>query len=266
MLIGSGLPAWDWTEEMRDYFAREEAAFEAGDLDGATEVNLEFWVAPEHHDEVRPQQRLALELQSAHEEPEVHWPEMAPLSSLERCRCWSSSARRTRPTSSRSRSHLAEEIPGAELVTCPGAGHLVGVDQPDELNALLLEFLPRLDSGAPRAPHPTGAARPSIAQSPNGAVGEARRGRRPPPGSTQRNVPLRPKWPNVRAELRAPVQCGDLPSRSSKPSPQSFGFWRPKPGSTPSSPGNCTVVASASVSAGDPAGRLQLARERRECA
>ena len=37
--------------------------------------------------------------------------------------------------------HLAEEIPDADLAIVPGAGHLVGVDQPEELNALLLEFL-----------------------------------------------------------------------------------------------------------------------------
>ena len=37
--------------------------------------------------------------------------------------------------------HLAEEIPGAELAIVPEAGHLVGIDQPDELNRLLLEFL-----------------------------------------------------------------------------------------------------------------------------
>ncbi len=75
VLVGAGLPAWDWTEEMRDYFTAEEAAIEAGDLDAATEINLEFWVAPAHRDEVRPQQRRALELQTAHEEPEVRWPE-----------------------------------------------------------------------------------------------------------------------------------------------------------------------------------------------
>ena len=46
------------------------------------EVNLDFWVKPEHHDEVRPQQRRAIELQSAHEEPEVTWPELAPLETL----------------------------------------------------------------------------------------------------------------------------------------------------------------------------------------
>jgi len=83
VLVGSGLPAWDWTEEMRTHFAAEEEVFEAGDLDGAAELNMEFWVKPEHRDEVRPQQRRALELQSAHEEPELLWPELPPLSSLE---------------------------------------------------------------------------------------------------------------------------------------------------------------------------------------
>jgi len=140
VLVGSGLPAWDWTDELRDYFAAEEAAIEAGDLAAATEVNLEFWVAPEHRDEVRPQQRRSLELQTAHPEPEVLWPELAPLATL------------TMPTlvvvgdqdkgdfQAISR-HLADEIPGAQLAVVEGAGHLVGLDRPAELNALLLEFL-----------------------------------------------------------------------------------------------------------------------------
>jgi 3-oxoadipate enol-lactonase len=139
-LVGSGLPAWDWTEEMTSYFAASNAAVETGDLDAATEVDLEFWVAPEHRDEVRPQQRLALELQTAHDEPEVIWPPLAPLSSL------------TIPTLvvvgeadkadfRAIAQHLAEEIPDADLAVVAGAGHLVGLDQPEELNALLLEFL-----------------------------------------------------------------------------------------------------------------------------
>jgi pimeloyl-ACP methyl ester carboxylesterase len=139
-LVGSGLPAWDWTDELRDHFGREEAAFDTGDLDAATEVNMEFWVAPEHRDEVRPQQRRALELQTAHEEPDVIWPELAPIASL------------TMPVLvvvgdqdkgdfKAIAHHLADEIDGAELVVVPGAGHLVGVDRPDELNALLLDFL-----------------------------------------------------------------------------------------------------------------------------
>jgi 3-oxoadipate enol-lactonase len=140
VLVGAGLPAWDWTEEMRGYFAAEEAAIASGDLDAATDVNLAFWVAHEHWDEVRPQQRRALELQTAHEEPEAIWPEFPSLSSLQA------------PTlvivgdndKSDFRAiaqHLAEEIPDADLAVVAGAGHLVGLDQPEELNALLLEFL-----------------------------------------------------------------------------------------------------------------------------
>jgi 3-oxoadipate enol-lactonase len=140
VLVAAGLPDWQWTEEMRGYWKREEDAVEAGDLDAATEVNMDFWVAPEHRDEVRPQQRRALELQTAHPEPELIWPELSPLAEL------------TVPTLvvvgdddkadfQAVARHLAEQIPKAELVVVEGAGHLVGVDRPDELNRLLLEFL-----------------------------------------------------------------------------------------------------------------------------
>ena len=140
VLVGSGVPAWDWTEELRDHFAREEAAIESGDLDVATEVNMEFWVAPEHRDEVRPQQRLALELQTAHEEPELIWPEPAPLSSLG-MPVLVVVGDQDKPDFITIARHLAEEIDGAELAIVPGAGHLVGLDRPEELNGLLLDFL-----------------------------------------------------------------------------------------------------------------------------
>jgi 3-oxoadipate enol-lactonase len=140
VLVDAALPAWDWTEEMRGYFDAEGQAVESGDLDAATELSMEFWVKPEHRDEVRPQQRHALELQTAHEEPELIWPEMGALSKL------------TMPTLvivgaddhgdfHAIAEHLASGIPNADLAIVPGAGHLVGIDQPEELNALLLEFL-----------------------------------------------------------------------------------------------------------------------------
>jgi pimeloyl-ACP methyl ester carboxylesterase len=139
-LVGAGLPAWDWTDEMKGYFAAEKAAVEAGDLDAATEVNLEFWVAPAHRDEVRPQQRRALELQTAHEEPEVRWPEPAPLSSLE-VPTLVVIGEDDKADFRAIAQHLAEEITNADLAVVAGAGHLVGLDQPEELNALLQDFL-----------------------------------------------------------------------------------------------------------------------------
>lgn len=140
VLVGAGVGEWDWTEEMRTYFATEEAAIEAGDLDAATEINLGFWVAPAFRDEVRPQQRRALELQTAHDEPEVQWPELPTLSSLE-LPTLVVIGENDKADFKAIAQHLAEEIPDAELVVVPGAGHLVGIEQPEELNALLLEFL-----------------------------------------------------------------------------------------------------------------------------
>lgn len=37
---------------------------------------------------------------------------------------------------------MADAVPGARLVTIPGAGHLTAVEAPEEFNAALLDFLP----------------------------------------------------------------------------------------------------------------------------
>ena len=140
VLVGSGLPEWDWSAELRDHFAREEEAFTRGDLDAAAEANLEFWVAPEHRVELRPQQRRSLALQSAHDEPEVLWPELPPLESLD-VPTLVVVGDRDKEDFRRIAEHIAAAVPGARLELVAGAGHLVGVDRPDELNALLLEFL-----------------------------------------------------------------------------------------------------------------------------
>jgi 3-oxoadipate enol-lactonase len=140
VVIAPGLPTWDWSEELRNYWADEERAWEAGDYDLATQVNLDFWVLPEHHDEVRPQQRRAIELQSAHEEPDVQWPEMAPLESLA-IPTLVIVGENDKADFRAIAHHLAEHIPNAEYAVVPNAGHLVGIDQPDALNRLLLDFL-----------------------------------------------------------------------------------------------------------------------------
>jgi pimeloyl-ACP methyl ester carboxylesterase len=141
VLVDAGLGAWDWTEEMRGYFAAENAAVEAGDLEGAIRTNLDFWVDPAFHDEVRPQQRRLLELQTAHEEPELRWPtEKLQLSELD-VPTLVVVGERDKADFHAIAKHLAEQIPGAQLEVVPNAGHLVGVERPDALNELLLEFL-----------------------------------------------------------------------------------------------------------------------------
>jgi len=140
VLVAAGIPDWEWSQELRDYWARETEAFDRGDLDAATEVNMEFWVAPEHRDELRPQQRRAMELQSEHEEPEILWPELPPLETLS-VPTLVVVGDRDKEDFQRIAEHVAARVPGARLEVVAGAGHVVGVDRPDELNRLLLEFL-----------------------------------------------------------------------------------------------------------------------------
>ena len=70
----------------------------------------------------------------------------------------------------------------------------------------------------------------------------------------------------MRGEVSAPDQCGAFDPLISTPRPQSIGLKRPKSGSTPSSPGNWTLVISACVSGATSVGAQQLARERQHVA
>ena len=140
VLVGAGLPDWDWSAEIRDYWAAETELFERRDLDAVVELNLEFWIEPEHRDELRPQLQRSFELQSAHEEPEIVWPEPTQLETLA-VPTLVVVGDRDKGDFHRIAEHLAGTIPGARLEVIEGAGHVAGIDRPDELNRLLLEFL-----------------------------------------------------------------------------------------------------------------------------
>jgi 3-oxoadipate enol-lactonase len=140
VLVASALPDWQFTEEMTDYWALENAAIEAGDLDAATEENLAFWVAPEHWNEVRPQARRAAELQTAHDEPPLLWPERFDPAELT-MPVMIVAGTEDKADFKAIAQHLAEQISHAQLVIIEGAGHLVGIDRPDALNQVLLDFL-----------------------------------------------------------------------------------------------------------------------------
>ena len=147
VLVGSGLPDWEWSDEMRGYFAREEEAVARGDIEAAVEVNMAFWVAPDHRDELRPMQRRALELQTAHDEPKVVWPELPPLETLS-VPTLVIVGDRDKDDFQRIARRITDSVTGARLEVVAGAGHLVGVERPDELNRLLAGFLAE-DAGVP---------------------------------------------------------------------------------------------------------------------
>jgi len=140
VLVAAGLPGWEWPDELQAHWRREAELLEAGDLDGATQLDLDFWVAPEYHDFVGPQQRRAFELQTAHEEPPVDWPELPPLSGLA-MPTLVVVGDRDQPGFRAVGEKIVREAPHARLEIVAGAGHLVAVEQPDAFNRLLLEFL-----------------------------------------------------------------------------------------------------------------------------
>lgn len=140
VLIGAGFPGWQFTEEMRTYWAAEAEAIDAGDLETATEINLREWLPPALWDEVRPQQLRALQLQTAHPEPDLRWPERFDPSEL-RMPVLVVVGARDKPDFAVIARHIAESVPHAELVEVEDAGHIVGLEQPAILNSLLLEFL-----------------------------------------------------------------------------------------------------------------------------
>jgi pimeloyl-ACP methyl ester carboxylesterase len=140
VLVGSGFPGWSFGEEMQLNWEQAQAAFDAGDLDAAADLSVDFWVAPPHREFVRPQQLRALEHEAARPDAEAVWPDVPPLSSL-RMPTLVVIGEQDKADFHAIARHLVDEISGARLVEVAGAGHLVGVEQPERLNALLLEFL-----------------------------------------------------------------------------------------------------------------------------
>ncbi len=140
LLVSPGLPGHDWSPEVRAVWKAEEEAVERGDLDAATEVCVEFWAQPHVRDVVRPMQRRAFELQVGVPEPQERpGPALEPAA----IRCPTTIAVGENDVSDFHviGARLAGEIPGARLVTIPGAGHLPNLETPEAFDRLLLEFL-----------------------------------------------------------------------------------------------------------------------------
>lgn len=125
------------TDDMRAFGAEEDRLLEAGDIDGATDLNVRFWLGPEADDAARDllwmMQKHAFEVQEAagevdNEEWEVggitapvklftgaHEPAYFPACA----------------------EHLVEILPDAEHTVLPWAGHLPSLERPTEMTALI---------------------------------------------------------------------------------------------------------------------------------
>jgi 3-oxoadipate enol-lactonase len=144
------LPGWEWSERVRRGWQEEEEAFEAGDLDRATEVNVELWVDgpnrapdevdPEVRDLVRTMQRRAFELPEPDPPPE---PAPDPAVRLADVRVPTLVVVGDQDVGDfqAMTDATAAGIPGARKVVIEGAAHVVALEKPQEFNAALLAFL-----------------------------------------------------------------------------------------------------------------------------
>ena len=135
------------TESVRSFGAEEDRLLEAGDVDGAVDLNVATFLGPEADDAARQlltrMQRQAFEVQLAADRaeprPQPRRVELDPAAiavptlavsgahDLDHFRAVAS--------------HLADLIPGAEHVELDWAGHLPALERPDAVLALLLDVL-----------------------------------------------------------------------------------------------------------------------------
>jgi len=153
VLIAPGLPGWNWSAETRRGLAEEEAAYERGDLSEAAEASLRMWIvgpsrSPEAvESEIREAARAMIlrsyEMQQAWDEAVEETLDPPVNERLDEI---------DRPTlvivgdediadMQAIADHVAASIAGAQLVRVPRAAHLLSLERPEEVNAILLRFL-----------------------------------------------------------------------------------------------------------------------------
>ncbi|MGA5823192.1 alpha/beta fold hydrolase [Kitasatospora sp. NPDC094028] len=141
-LLGAGMPGHQPSETLRAFGAREDELIEAGDLEGAVELNVDTWLGPEADEATRE----AVRRMQRHNF-QVQWdasigpiPEEVDL------------ARITAPTLAVAGAHdlpdfrqIAAELPrllaDARHLELPWAGHLPNLERPAHTTELLTGFL-----------------------------------------------------------------------------------------------------------------------------
>ncbi|NBF00384.1 alpha/beta hydrolase [Nonomuraea sp. KC401] len=132
------------TPDLRTFWEEEERLLEQGDVQGAAELNGRTLLGPEASPGARERlvamQRHAFEVHlAADPEPEQVEGEVSPPAIDVPALVVSGG--RDLPYFVASARHLAAELPRARLVELEWAGHLPALERPEEINALLLDYL-----------------------------------------------------------------------------------------------------------------------------
>jgi pimeloyl-ACP methyl ester carboxylesterase len=156
VLVAPGLPDHDWSEEAEQASDEEDRLFEAGDLEGAAEVNLRMWVdgprrgpdaVPEVRERVRAMVLRSFELyRKALEQGEpgpvakLDPPATARLDEI-RVPTLVVYGDADTPDIVAISERLAAGIPGARKVVYADVAHMLPMERPAEFTRLVLDFL-----------------------------------------------------------------------------------------------------------------------------
>jgi 3-oxoadipate enol-lactonase len=154
VLVAPSIGTGGESPEIRAFGEREEAAIERGDLDGATEENLRFWVDGPHRgpDQVDPKlrafvgamQRAAFDIpmpdgaKAAKPEPPVR-DRLGDIKTRTLVLIGSLDVAHVQGVARR----VAAEVPGARLQVMEGTGHLPSLEKPGPWLETLRGFLVR---------------------------------------------------------------------------------------------------------------------------
>jgi 3-oxoadipate enol-lactonase len=155
VLVGSGLPGHDWSDEVKSCWQEEEAALRARDLDRAVEISLRTWVdgprrKPEDVDadvraRVGEMQRRAYELwlpfADAEDEEELLVEDVADRLGEIQAPTLVLVGEEDVPDMQAIAKRLAAEIPGARYETIANTAHVPSMERPEEFGRLVLGFL-----------------------------------------------------------------------------------------------------------------------------
>lgn len=154
-LLCSGMPDHVPSDALREFWAKENAFLERGDVDGAVEVNVRTWLGPDAdqaaRDLVRQMQRRAFDVQMGapeeYERIEVE-VDLARIGDTPVLAAWGGL---DLPDFGRLAENLAATLPNTRALELPWAGHLPSLERPAQTTAIVAQFLSLVHGGGSAA-------------------------------------------------------------------------------------------------------------------
>jgi 3-oxoadipate enol-lactonase len=144
VLLNTALAGHEPSKELRAFGEREDVLLEAGDVAGATELNVQTWLGPEADEatraKVREMQRHAFEVQLAAADDVGPIRVETDLAAIT-ARTLVITGAYDLPDFREIGAALAENLLHAKLVELDWAGHLPSLERPEWLDPILINFL-----------------------------------------------------------------------------------------------------------------------------